>query len=356
MSQKNRMGLLGKIQRKFERGPKNSITDVDGVAAGHLTFDGDPSSYSGKSDSTRTGLTAILPCSMKEEVRLYAGCISLRNGINDITGYQVTDDFCYLNSPLVLSNTHNVGRVYNAILSFGFSLGRSEVWPPLVLGIDDSTINGAVSFSIDETQIVRLLNECSNGPVKEGSVGIGRGLRAFGWKGGIGSSSRQFGVNGKQFLIASLVASNHSNTSGNNNTNRETSLKINTGEGGSLIVITATDAPLLPFQIKQILTNMSLSLPRINSTANYLDSITYFLFSTANTMSLVNDGPHVFDHTALNNNFLPTLSKAADETVSESILRSLLLSQASRGSQGQMVETIPESEFKHIMSFFEMDF
>ena len=130
----------------------------------------------------------MLPYQMEKEMRLFTGIFILR-GKNEITGYEVTDDFCYLNSPIVITNSFNVGRAYNAILSYGFSLNRAEIWPPFVISVNDSYLNDMRKSFLDEKGILNVFQNASNSKVEEGSIGIGLGLRAFGWKGGIGTSS-----------------------------------------------------------------------------------------------------------------------------------------------------------------------
>ena len=123
----------------------------------------------------------------------------------------MTDDFCYLNSPVVITNSFNVGKAYNAVLSYGFALKRSEIWPPLVIGIDDSYLNDMRKSYLDETDILETFFKASEDTVQEGSVGAGVGLRAFGWKGGIGTASRMFSLDKTHFKCGVLVASNHGN-------------------------------------------------------------------------------------------------------------------------------------------------
>ena len=351
MNRKQILKLLGEKRGEFERGLKNSITDVKGVKAGHLTINKDLQGSTGEKTSIRTGLTAVIPCEMKEEKRLFAGCFPFRSK-NEITGYEVTEDFCYLNSPIVISNSYNVGRVYNAILSYGFSLGRTEIWPPIVLGMDDSCLNDMNRFSMDEKQILQLFHDSSSESVEEGSVGIGLGLRAFNWKGGVGTSSRVLTSDGEQYSLGVLAASNHGNKidskikkSGVNSDSK--------AEGGSLILIFAVDLPLVPFQIKQITSSIVVSLPPVNILNNFSDSVTCFLFSTANAMSMENEGPLVFDYSLVNDSVLERIVKAGAEAVNEAICRSFLLSAPVQGRLGRKIETIPEKEAEKLLREFE---
>lgn len=351
MNRKQRLKLLGEKRGEFEPGLKNSIIDIKGVKVGHLIINEDLQGSSGEKISIRTGLTAVIPCEMKEEKRLFAGCFPFRSK-NEITGYEVTEDFCYLNSPVVVSNPYNVGRVYNAILSYGFSLGRTEIWPPVVLAVNDSWLNDMNKFSVDEKQILQLFHDSSSGHVEEGSVGIGLGLRAFNWKGGVGTSSRVFIFGGKQYSLGVLAASNHGNKI--DSEIKETGVDFDSKlEGGSLILILAVDIPLVPFQIKQITSSIVVSLPPVNILNNFSDSVTCFLFSTANAMSMENEGPSVFDYSLVKDSVLERIVKAGAEAVNEAICRSILLSTPVQGRLGRKIETIPDKEAEKLLREFK---
>lgn len=351
MNNKKRLELMGTSPGDFERGPKNSITDIKGVKVGHLTINKELKERSGKKMFIRTGLTAIIPYDMKEEKRLFAGCFLFRNK-NEITGYEVIDDFCYLNSPIVISNSHNIGKVYNAILSFGFSLGRTEIWPPVVLGVNDSYLNDINKFSLDENQVLQVLHDSSSGYIEEGSVGIGLGLKAFGWKGGIGASSRILSLDNRRFSLGTLIAANHGNKTNLEKENPKQNIAPSQQVNGSLAIILATDIPLAPYQIELIVTSLVAGLPSINILENPKDSITCFLFSTANTMSLENEGPLVFNYSFVNDSAVERIVRAGMEAIKEAILRSLLLSTSVQGRSGRKAEAIPEKEFRKIQKQF----
>ncbi len=320
----------------FPRGPKNSITDVAGVKASHLTIQKDFEDGPGRPASVRTGLTAVLPYAMEKEMRLFAGCFVL-NERGELTGYEVLDDFCYLNSPIVITNGFNVGVVYNAIFSSGLALKRVEIWPPVVIGIDDSYLSDMTSYVFSEEEVLRALGIASDPPLEEGSVGIGLGLRALGWKGGIGSSSRLLSLAGKQFALGALIASNH----GNGGSEKER---------GSLTIIIGVDVPVLPHQIKRIAQGLASSIPSVLR-PDFEDTVTCLMFSTANPMSmeqLLNAehyGPPAFDYQMIDDSFLGQIMAAGREAVAEAILNSLIKAARVQGKCGRIVRTIPDSEW-----------
>ncbi len=334
---------------KFPRGEKNSITDIKGVKVGHLTINRNIQKAPGKTGIIRTGLTAILPYPMAKEMRLFAASFVLR-GKNEITGYEVIDDFCYLNSPLVITNSFNVGNAYNAILSYGFSLNRMEIWPPIIIAVNDSYLNDMRKSLLDEKEILNAFYKASSTKVEEGSVGIGLGLRAFGWKGGIGTSSRILFISHQQFSCGVLVASNYGNQKSLDKPKTESNSTRN-GDG-SLIIIVGVDIPLAPYQIKLITSSLVSSLSPVNILNNCLDSITCVMFSTANPMSMENEGPSIFEFELIDDSLLAEIISAGTEAIKEAIFNSLLKAAPVEGRLGRKIETIPENEFKKLLKEF----
>jgi len=354
MNRKEKITAEMKFKKgKFPRGGKNSITDIKGVKVGHLTVNKNIQEAPGKIGIIRTGLTAILPYPMAKEMRLFTGMFILR-GKNEVTGYEVMDDFCYLNSPLVITNSFNVGRVYDAILSYGFSLNRVEIWPPFVIGVNDSYLNDMRKSLLDEKEILNVFHNASSGKVEEGSVGIGLGLRAFGWKGGIGTSSRILYLGHQQFCCGVLVASNYGNQKSLEKPETESN-SIQNGEG-SLIIIVSVDIPLVPYQIKQITSSLVSSLPTVNILNNCMDSITCVLFSTANSMSMENEGPLIYEFELIEDSLLAEIILAGTEAIKEAIFNSLLKAAPVEGKLGRKIETMPDNEFKKLFKEFGSEF
>lgn len=332
-------------ENKYRHGEKNSITDVKGVKVGHLSLNKDIQDKSGKKVSLRTGLTAVLPYPMDKEMRLFLGCSRIR-GKDEITGYEVMEDFCYLNSPVVITNSFNVGRVYDAILSYGFELDRVEIWPPLVIGIDDSYLSDIRMGFLEEQEILKTFYTATENKVEEGSVGIGLGLRAYSWKGGVGTSSRIISLGSERFTIGILVASNHGN--GLSLTKGKSASRENRTRSGSLTIILGVDIPLVPYQIKQITSCLVANLPLMSATSNSSDTLTCLLFTTANAMSMEEDGPEVFDFQILDDTFLDEIVLASSEAIREAIFRSLVKATPVKGKLGRKLETILEKEIQRL--------
>ncbi len=344
--------LIEKMSWAHARGKKNAIVDVGDIRVGHLTISRDDRDASGAKIPIRTGLTAIVPGNMKDENRYFFGLFSHRN-VHEITGYAVIEDFCYLNSPILLTNPYDLGTAYNAVLSYGFQMGRIEIWPPVVLSIDDSYLNAQTEPVVNDTDVIRCLQNSSNLSVEEGSVGIGLGLQTSAWKGGIGTSSRLFSIDGKEFSVGALVASNSGSAYLSERANEDPEEKQRHARRGSLTLVLATDMPLLPYQIKMVSSGVVMALPSVPIIIDGTDSINGLLFSLANPMSLKNDGPEMFDYVAVDDSALPTITRAGLEAVGEAMLRSLCLSSSVSGKGNRMSNNIPEDSFLALLELFE---
>ncbi len=311
----------------------NAITDVKGVKVAHLTIEKDLPGPAGRAAAIRTGLTAVIPYPMEKPLRLFCANLCLK-GNAEMTGYEVLDDFCYLNSPVVITNSFNVGRAYNAVLSYGFALNRDEVWPPVVIGLNDSYLNEMTKFSFDEKEVLQALFNAKDGKVEQGSVGVGVGLRAFDWKGGIGTSSRRLLIGGQELTCGVLAASNHGNSD---------------FAEGSLSLVMATDVPLFPHQIRQVLRAVLAGLGPAQVKTNPAESVSGIFFSTANAMSMATERPFVFDYLMIDDSWLERISAACSEAVLESIRNSLTKATAVSGRQGRTVKPMPEDVLSKVL-------
>jgi D-aminopeptidase len=219
------------------------------------------------------------------------------------------------------------------------------------MGIDDSYLNDMRKSHLDEKDILDTFFHASEDRVEEGSVGAGVGLRALGWKGGIGTASRVFSMDKTLFNCGVLIASNHGNQEPMKNL--ESNFRSDDGEEGSLIMIIGVDVPLVPYQIKHITKRLMNGLSFFSPYKNSSDSGVCILFSTANPMSLENDGPFVFDIQVVDDSFLGTVIRAAFEAIHEAWLNSLLKSDPVQGRLGRKVETIPDNEIDRLLVKFD---
>jgi D-aminopeptidase len=318
------------------RGEKNSITDVAGVRVGHLTFQRDVPDASGGMIAARTGLTAVLPSLMEKELRFFFVTHALGAG-PEITGFSVTEDFGYLNSPLVITNACNLGGAYNATLSYGFALKRGEVWPPVVIGLNDSFLNGMDRECLGEADILETFRRATDGKVEEGSVGIGTGLRALGAKGGVGTSSRRVRIAEQTYTCGALAASHFGNTEASDG--KPPSERAGEDEG-ALILITATDIPLLPHQLGRVTRSLVARMKAFIPSGSFADAVLGATFTTANAMNLSESGPLEFDFRSVADVHLEGIAEAAFRAAEEAVVHSLLQARPVRGKSGRVLETI----------------
>jgi D-aminopeptidase len=318
------------------RGEKNSITDVGGVRVGNLTFQRDIPGPSGGLIAARTGLTAVLPSLMEKELRFFFSTDVLGAGL-EITGFEVTEDFGYLNSPLVITNACNLGRAYNAALSYGFTLKRGEIWPPVVIGLNDSFLNGMDRECLEEGDVLETFRRATDGKVEEGSVGVGTGLRALGAKGGIGTSSRRVFIGGEAYTCGVLVASHFGNT----DATKGKAPAERTGEDeGALILVTAMDIPLLPHQLRRITRNLVARMNASIRSRSFSDAVLGATFTTANAMNLSEEGPLEFEFRSVADIHLEGIAEAACRAAEEAVIHSLLQARPVLGKSGRSLETI----------------
>ena len=353
MTERKRMRDWGLKVGVYPSGPLNAITDVGEVKVGHFTMIKEEPSSSGATKCIRTGITAVVPYPLPLERRLLVGSFVMRPG-GDMTGYQVIDDFCYLKSPIVLTNTFSAGRIYHGILSIGFRLKR-DLWPPIVISLDDSYLNDMDARILQEEHLIETVETASSGGVEEGSVGAGVGLVSYGWKGGMGTSSRQVTILWKDYHLGTLVATS------NLHFPETATIEGEKGEGGgklspppavdkagTLAIVTATDVPLIPYQLKWLAREGALSL------ANFIsphDGIISLALSTTNVIDNAEEGPLTYQFQWIEERNLSPLFSAGREAVKEAVGNSLLMATPVKGRMEREGVPIPLDLFKWM--FFE---
>ncbi|GAA4479853.1 P1 family peptidase [Enteractinococcus fodinae] len=287
---------LGIIIGEYPTGPENAITDVPGVKVGHSTLTSETSE-----DRTRpiinTGVTVIVPHNNIWSEPVFAGVHRL-NGSGDMTGVPWIQESGELTSAIGLTNTHSLGTVRDALVKAQVQQrNTSEIfWSlPVVAETFDGLLSDINGHHVSEEHVFAALSNAAAGPVPEGSVGSGRGMICHDFKGGIGTASRVFQASGAKYTLGVLVQSNYG---------RRERLRINgkpIGESidetvvpvphipngyergsGSIIVVVATDAPLLPHQCERIAQRASLAIGRMGGTGEQHSGDLMLAFSTGN--------------------------------------------------------------------------
>lgn len=294
-------------------GPLNLITDVPGVRVGHYTLD---------QGDCHTGVTVIMPPAANpfRDKLTAASCVF--NGFGKTLGLVQVDELGTLETPIALTNTLNVGRVHDALVSYMIEICAADGQAltsvnPVVCECNDSRISDIAQRPIGERE-VRAAIERASTVFEQGAVGAGRGTICYGMKGGIGSSSRQITLDGETFTIGVLVQSNY----GASSDFRAACLPegLSTCDVGSIILIVATDLPLSARQLKRVIKRTSVGMARLGSYIGHGSGEIAVGFTTAPRKS----SGHFTTIRCLNENDMNLPFRAVGEAAEEAILQSLL--------------------------------
>jgi D-aminopeptidase len=351
---------LGIVIGKYQPGPRNAITDVAGVKVGHVTLvQGEGKLMPGKGP-VRTGVTVIIPRDDVWHNKVPAGAFVL-NGTGEMTGLAWIAESGFLEYPIALTNTLNVPRVANGVMTWmiqqypGIGI-TDDTLTPVVAECDDSRLNDSQGRHVTEADVITALDTASNGSVTEGAVGAGTGMVSYGFKGGIGTSSRRVSDQEGGYTVGILVNANHG---------RREELMVEgipvgkrydlddhaavSGSEGSIIVVIATDAPLDARQFGRLAKRAALGLARTGSTARHGSGDFMLAFSTGNTI------PHypealTFPMTRMADTHLNPLFTAAVEATEEAIVNALTMATTTIGRDDHRVEAISLSKLSALLS------
>lgn len=350
-SERKRIRELGIKIGEFEPGPYNALTDVESIRVGHTTvIKGD-----GKR-AVRTGVTVILPNNGHiQEENFFASYFNL-NGWGEMTGIAPLEQTGRLCSPIFLTGTYNVGIVYDAAVEYLINILRNEAAPtaaPIVAECFDDFLSDTERRLITREDVFRAVKSAASGPVEEGAVGGGTGMVSFGFKGGIGTSSRVVVVKDKKYTIGVLVMAN---------TGLRRQLRINgipvgkeikgfkpkEGNSKSIILIAATNAPLLPFQLRKIAKRVALGLAQTGATSNTGSGDIILAFSTANKIPRHDPGLFLKIQ-SINDFWITPLYMGTVEATHEAILNALTMARTIVGRDNNTAYGLPLDQVKEIM-------
>jgi D-aminopeptidase len=347
---------LGVPLGAYPTGTLNAITDVAGVTVGHTTLiSGDGTLVPGKGP-VRTGVTVVIPRDDAWRRKVPAGSFVL-NGTGEMTGLAWVEESGFLEYPIALTNTLNLPRVANGVMSWmiarypGIGI-QDDTLTPVVAECDDGRLNDIQGRHVSEADVIKALDGASGGPVAEGTVGAGTGMVSYGFKGGIGTSSRVI-PSAEGYTVGVLV---------NANSGRRDELmrggvpvgklyggeKASAGPEGSIIIVIATDAPLDARQLKRLAKRAALGLARTGSTARHGSGDFILAFSTGNVI------PHypkerTFPFTAFADTHLNPLFAATVEATQEAILNALTMATTVIGRDGHKAEAIDLNRVREIL-------
>ena len=352
-------------------GKFNAITDVDGVTVGHVTLiSGDGPLVKGKGP-VRTGVTAILPRG-KDFAPCYANWYAL-NGNGDMTGTHWITEGGFLETPILITNTGSVGTVRDAAWQWMdehkyYTPFYKDYWYayPVVAETYDGVFNDINGQHVKKEHVWKALDNASSGPVEEGGVGGGTGMMSYFFKGGIGTSSRVLSKNAGGFTVGVLVQANHGSRSqltiAGVPVGRElmdTLRPVIEGsslaaifnererETGSIIVILATDAPLLPSQLKRLAQRIPLGLTRTGAIGGNGSGDIFLAFSTANKNAFNTSTPQQV--TTLPNEQMDALFAATIQATEEAVINALFAGKTMVGIYGNKVYGLPVQKVLNIL-------
>ncbi len=331
-------------------GPLNAITDVPGVEVGHVTLVAGP--------SIRTGVTVVLPRG-KGEAGLtpsFGGFFSL-NGNGDMTGTHWLEESGFLEGPVVLTNTNSVGIVRDAVIQWAArrwgARGYQEIWSlPVVAETWDGYLNDIYGNHVKAEHLFTALERASGGPVEEGGVGGGTGMVCYEYKGGIGTASRRLAAGDGGYTLGVLVQANfgrrHQLLIGGLPVGRELrgDLVYSKPEG-SIIIVVATDAPLLPHQLRRLARRAALGLARTGAVATDSSGDIFLAFSTANAEAGAETGTPAL--VFLPNERMNPLFEATTGATEEAIVNALVAGRTMTGHDGHRVTGLPAEKVREIL-------
>jgi D-aminopeptidase len=337
-------------------GANNAITDVKGVEVGHTTLiSGDGKLVVGKGP-IRTGVTAIHPRGKGSNDAVFAAWFTL-NGNGEMTGTTWVDDSGFLNGPVMITNTHSVGVVRDAVIAWKVKHGTPDMegywWSlPVVAETWDGWLNDINGFHVKPEDAWHALDAAHSGPVEEGNVGGGTGMICNEFKGGIGTSSRTLDAKAGGYTVGVLVQCNY----GERSQLRIAGVPVGNeipenpafGEDvGSIIVIVATDAPLIPTQLKRIAKKVSLGLGRDGSYSGDGSGDIFLAFSTANPGAVGTKGLHQL--TMLPNDSLDLIFLATVQATEEAVVNAMVAADTMTGIDNHRVIALPHDRLREVL-------
>jgi D-aminopeptidase len=337
-------------------GPLNAITDVKGVEVGHTTLiSGDASSPPGLGP-VRTGVTAVLPRGKDSNDPVFAGWFT-ENGNGEMTGTTWVEDSGFLEGPVMITNTHSVGVVRDAVIAWRLKHhGVDEegyAWSlPVVAETWDGYLNDVNGFHVKPEDAFHALDTARGGPVEEGNVGGGTGMICNEFKGGIGTASRVLDAKYGGYTVGVLVQCNY----GQRNQLRIAGVpvgreiagpKVWDDDVGSIIVVVATDAPLIPTQLKRVARRVTLGLGRDGSYSGDGSGDIFIAFSTANPGASSSKGLPTL--TMLPNDQINPIFLATVQATEEAVVNALVAAETMTGMHGHKVIALPHDQLRDVL-------
>ena len=380
LAQRPRARELG-IPLDGRTGPLNAITDVAGVEVGSVTLIRGSGQLVVGRGPVRTGVTAILPRGRQGSDSVFAGWFTL-NGNGEMTGTTWLEESGRLDGPILITNTHSVGVVRDATIQWMRRHRPGFLWTlPVVAETYDGVLNDAEGFHVRPQHVFAALDGASGGPVREGNVGGGTGMNCHGFKGGTGTSSRVLAPDDGAYTVGVLVQCNYGQRRRLTIAGVPVGLEItdltrcyaggkpptrrwvrdlrpcggNLGAGagggadglealGSIIIVVATDAPLLPHQLERVATRAALGVGRMGGLGENGSGDIFLAFSTANPSAAADSGLAAL--TMLPNDRINPVFEATVQATEEAIINAMLAAETMTGADGIRSYALPHDRLQ----------
>ena len=338
-------------------GPLNSITDVPGVEVGYRTLISGEGKLEVGQGPVRTGVTAIFPRGKASVDPVFAGWFT-ENGNGEMTGTTWVDESGFLYGPAMITNTHSVGVVRDEVIAWqlkhGTSLPLEDWWSlPLVAETWDGYLNDINGFHVKPEDADEAMADAHGGAIAEGNVGGGTGMICFEWKGGTGTASRKLPEKAGGYTVGVLVQCNFGvhhllRIAGAPVGYELAGKKVWDSDTGSIIVVVATDAPLLPSQMKRIAKRVTLGLGRLGSISGDESGDIFIAFSTANPgVGLEQNKPAPVQ--MLPNAQMDALFEATVQATEEAVVNALVAAKTMTGFDGHTVAALPHDRLQEVL-------
>jgi len=342
-------------------GPLNAITDVRGVEVGLATIVRGEGALKPGAGPVRTGITVIFPRGKESADPVFAAWFS-QNGNGEMTGTTWIDEGGFMEGPVFITNTHSVGVVRDAAIAWSVKAGKMfQPWSlPVVAETYDGSLNDINGFHVKPEHVAQAIESAAAGRVAEGNVGGGTGMICYEFKCGTGTASRKLTAPQGAYTVGVLVQANHGRRGELRIAGapvgqempvpavaRGGALPPSTEEQGSIIIIVATDAPLLPHQLERVARRATMGLARTGATSGNGSGDIFLAFSTANDG--VAAAPREIHVNMLSNSRISALFSATVEATEEAIINALVGAETMTGVDGRKVEAIPHARVQELM-------
>lgn len=333
----------------------NAITDVAGVEVGHTTLISGSGALKVGVGPVRTGVTAILPRGKNSKDSVFAGWFTL-NGNGEMTGTTWVEDSGFLDGPVMITNTHSVGVVRDAVIAWKVKRGQADQeaywWSlPVVAETWDGYLNDINGFHVKPEDAWHALDTAHGGAVEEGNVGGGTGMVCNEFKGGIGTASRVLDAKHGGYTVGVLVQCNYGLRDNLRvagvPVGKEIPGHVYDDDTGSIIVVVATDGPLIPTQLKRVARRVSLGLGRDGSYSGNESGDIFIAFSTANPEAGSSKGlRHI---SMLPNEDMDPIFLATVEATEEAVINAMVAAETMTGIDNHTVIALPHDRLREIL-------